>query len=113
MVTRKSYIKSIIAIPRVGHYGEIFRDRPRYSSLSSVGPIQSTSNRLFPVLPSQSCNNIYVAVPWYTYVNQLYLENCHSPFPNTLMDELLRVQPNLLADFSEWYARALSGIVEE
>ena len=51
IVTRKSYNKSIIAIPRVGHDGEIFRYRSRTDYL--------------PVLPSQSCNNIYIVFDFF------------------------------------------------
>ena len=52
IVTRKSYNKSSIAIPRVGQYREIFRSRlsTSVSSLPSVGPIRSVLNGIFPCI---------------------------------------------------------------
>ena len=55
IVTRKSYNKYIIAIPRVGQYGEIFRSLPRYHPSLQSGRYGQFLTEYIPVLPSQSC----------------------------------------------------------
>ena len=57
--TQKPYNKSIIALLRIGRFGEIFNSRLLHCSSHAVlGPILSPSNWYFPISPSQSCNNI-------------------------------------------------------
>ena len=55
----KSYNKSIL---RVGQYGGIFSCRLQYClSLRSAQYCQPQTEYEFPVLPSQSCSNIYLS----------------------------------------------------
>ena len=58
---RKSYNKYIIAFLRVGQYGEIFSSRVLYCPSLRSGQYCHPRTEYFPILPSQSCNNIYIS----------------------------------------------------
>ena len=58
--TVQSYNKSIIALPRVGQYGKIFSSLVLYCPSLRSGQYCHHQAEYFPILPSQSCNNIYV-----------------------------------------------------
>ena len=57
--TVQSYNKSIIALPRVGQYGKIFSSLVLYCPSLRSGQYCHHRAEYFPILPSQSCNNIY------------------------------------------------------
>ena len=72
-MTRKSYNKSIIAIPPGGQYGKIFRSRTPYHPSLRSGRYGRSQMEYFPVLPSQSCNNIYLYLEGFLHIACLLL----------------------------------------
>ena len=56
----KSYNKSIIALPLVGQYGEIFSSLVLYCPSLRSGLYYHLRAEYFPILPTRSCNNIYL-----------------------------------------------------
>ena len=71
IVTRKSFNKTIITLPRVGQYREIFRSLPRYRPSLRLGWYGQSRMEYLPVLPSQSCNTIYIYKYRYIYSARL------------------------------------------
>ena len=59
MTKYKSYNKSITAFLRFGQYGEIFSSRLQYCPSLRSGQYCQPQTEYFPILPSQSCSNIY------------------------------------------------------
>ena len=56
----KSYNKSITALLWVGQYGGIFSSRLLYCPSLRSGQYCQPRTEYFPILPSQSCSNIYI-----------------------------------------------------
>ena len=68
--------KSITALLWVGQYGGIFSSRLLYCPSLRSGQYCQPRTEYSPVLPSQSCSNIYVALPISGYLLNVTANGC-------------------------------------
>ena len=95
--TVQSYNKSIIALPRVGQYGKIFSSLVLYCPSLRSGQYCHHRAEYFPILPSQSCNNIYLLLEFHEKYFTLRSPTEHSQHCLSLM------HPSLSDHYSTTY----------